>query len=136
MGHPSVPNPLRSQPAASREQWGVGGGGGSIWGAAVVVAGGHPCTRVIWPGHAHQPGECICTRSRAGGVGRPGGSGAGTRSHGSGGRGSWNGVRGAPPGQLTLGDCFALSALVSFPRLPGCCVRQHSPISKLPAASV
>lgn len=130
--HLSVPNPLRSQLAASREQWGVGGGGGSIWGRCRGGGGWAPMHGVICPGHARQPGGCLCPREprrRREASGRQ-------RSEDPIVRWRWRRLARRRVGRASRaaypGDHFALSALVCFPRLPGCCVPLASPDFQAP----
>lgn len=101
----------------------MGGGGGSIWGAlpwwwrmGTHAQGDLPRTTRASPENASVPG------SSAGGGRRLGGSGAGTRSS----RWRWRRLAQRRVGRASRaaypGDHLALSALVCFPRLPGCCV--------------
>lgn len=76
---------------------------------------------VICPGHARQPEECICPRETRRGREASGRQRSGDPIV----RWRWKLTErrvGRASRAAYPGDHFALSALVCFPRLPGCCV--------------
>lgn len=123
-----------SRPPGNNGAWGEGAA--QFGGAAVEVAGGHPSTGRS--GHARQPGECICPREPRRGCEAPGRQRSQDRIVRWRWRWRWRWRRlterrvGRASRAAYPRDHFALSALVCFPRLPGCCVPPAFPDFQAP----